>query len=134
MNIVKKLFRPVIAFWKSITITFLVLLLSFATMSPVESVMVFVWSDKLVHVVLYFLLTMVVLYDVIQRVDGKSEKKRVVWGIFFTISIGGITELFQTLFFYPRQGDWFDFLSNIIGVLIAWYTMVLFRKKRKLKL
>jgi len=43
--------------------------------------------------------------------------------------LGGITEISQSLFFPPRQGDWFDLLSNVTGVFVGWGLFTLFRKR-----
>jgi VanZ family protein len=46
------------------------------------------------------------------------------------ISYGGILELMQTFYFSGRSGDWYDFIANTFGVIIAWFV---FQKNNKLQ-
>ncbi len=50
--------------------------------------------------------------------------------VIFPALIGGIIEILQPLLFIPRSASWLDLLFNIIGVLLGWICIILFRKVR----
>lgn len=78
-------------------------------------------GDKWVHWFAFAVLTLVMLWD--------SKKAKVkswqMWtlGLVFPVVYGGLIEILQERFFYPRTGEWGDWLADCIGVLagaIAW--------------
>ena len=74
-------------------------------------------ADKCAHTLMYLLLAAVMLWDC--RRDGWH--KRVVALIVFIVSIGygGLIEILQEQFFYPRTGDWLDWLADCIGSAVG---------------
>lgn len=119
-------------YWKSLLITAIVLVLSFVRFGPIEGLPEFRFTDKLIHVLMYFTYAIVLMYDYnsdTQLHHSKSSFVAICIGI--PLLVGGITETLQPLLFAPRQGDIFDFVSNSAGVLVAWGMRSLFRKKHK---
>lgn len=100
-----------------------VLTLSFIHITPFEGVPEFSWTDKVAHLILYYLFTLIIMFDYAKSTRNKTEKKMfLLLCIAFPVFIGGITEILQSLFFAPREGDWLDFVFNVYGVLLAWLT------------
>ena len=52
--------------------------------------------------------------------------------ILFPIFIGGIVEILQPMYFAPRTAEWFDWFSDIGGVLLGWMTMFFLKDKLNL--
>ncbi len=75
----------------------------------------FKFVDKLIHVLVFGILTLLVL-----RIGWGSENKikAFYFGILYSILYGLIDEIHQ--FFVPgRFTDPFDFLANVVGVLVG---------------
>lgn len=108
-------------YWKSIAITVFVLFLSFFDFAPAEAMPRFSSSDKVMHMLLYLIFGLVLMTDQIWGVN-KSYRKRqfLMWTVVFPILLGGLAELTQHFFFYPRQAEWLDWAGDAAGILIAW--------------
>ena len=80
-------------------------------MPPIEH------GDKWVNWLAFAVLTVVMLWDS-KKVGLKLWQ---VWGIglVFPLLYGGLIELLQEQFFYPRTGEWGDWLADGIGVLVG---------------
>jgi VanZ family protein len=119
-------------YWKSLVVTAVVLVLSFARFGPIEGMPEFRFTDKLIHVFMYLFYALVLMYD--YRHDTLLQHHRrsfVAVCIGIPLLVGAITETLQPLLFAPREGDVLDFAANTAGVLLAWWLYTLFRKKRK---
>jgi VanZ family protein len=84
-------------------------------------------TDKMLHGVAYFILTLLWLFYYLMK---KSEIPDYKWG-FFNISVlvivfGMLIEVLQGALTSYRQPDWADILANSIGVLIAFLFCVVF--------
>lgn len=118
-------------YWKSILMLAVILFLSFMLTTPFEGVIRFSWSDKVVHLFIYCVFALIIMFD-----HAKSStiflKKNAFFliCIAFPVFIGGITEIMQSLFFESRQGEWLDFAFNNFGVLLA---LLFFRLWQKIK-
>lgn len=84
--------------------------------------------DKVVHLLMYALLS-IVFWGSLRR-DGVSVVKSAVLGILLPVLYGGLIEVLQECFFPPRTGDIFDWLSDIIGVFIGYFTGVMLCKMK----
>ena len=85
--------------------------------------------DKVIHLLMYLFLAFVFVCSL--RKDGISVVKSAVLGILLPILYGGVIELLQEYYFPPRTGDIFDWLSDIIGVFIGYFSAVWLCKVRK---
>lgn len=103
---------------------------------PTIEVEFFIPIDKIVHFCMYFGLAFVIALNYIFVNKGKIVILRlIIFAIMLPIIYGGIIELLQERYF-DRDGDWFDFLANAIGVVcvlpIAFYTRhILLTKHRR---
>jgi VanZ family protein len=86
--------------------------------------------DKWIHAIMYLVLTLTLLWD--------SQQRPKLWWIVgvFSAIFGGFIEVLQEQFFYPRTGDWMDWLADCIGVIVAiivWLIGVKWYEKRMVK-
>jgi VanZ family protein len=84
-------------------------------------------TDKMLHGVAYFILTLLWLFYYLIKKSGNRNYK---W-VFFNISalvivFGMLIEVLQGALTTYRQPDWADVLANSIGVLIAFLYCVVF--------
>ena len=121
--------RKVIGFWKSILVIGAITYVSLLR-EPNVSLPHIVGIDKWIHGVMYLILTLTLLWD--------SQQRPNLWWIagVFSAIFGGFIEVLQELFFYPRTGDWMDWLADCIGVIIAivvWLIGIKLYEKRMVK-
>ena len=87
----------------------------------------FSWRDKLFHALAYCILG--VLFSIELRKDSIEGTKCILLSILLPIAFGGLIELLQEFFFAPRVGDWFDFIANAVGVVMAYLICKIFVTK-----
>jgi len=75
------------------------------------------FADKWGHLLAYMLLGCMLTLDLIRD----KRKKMWVWlfGMVIPIVYGGVIELVQGAFLYPRTADWLDWLADIAGTVIG---------------
>lgn len=103
-------------FWKTILVLCVITYLSL-TRDPHVSIPSFTGADKLAHLLMYMLLSFVVLWD-IQSLRISIFWKAIIALVFSSI-FGGFIEIIQEFFFYPRTGDWIDWVADCIGAIIG---------------
>lgn len=74
-------------------------------------------GDKWAHWLVFMVLTLVLLWD--SKKAGLQSWRMWVLAMVFPIVYGGFIEILQELYFYPRTGDWVDWLYDTIGMLIG---------------
>jgi len=75
-------------------------------------------ADKIVHSIMYFVLTAVLLYQNRSIID--SSKKLIALTI-MPLLFGSLIELLQSWLTTTRRGDIFDLLFNFIGIVVNSY-------------
>jgi len=76
--------------------------------------------DKLVHVGIYFVLSIAICFAFIYERKLLSQQTKIrVWIICFGIFYGGFMEILQHYIFINRSGSWHDFFANTIGTIIG---------------
>lgn len=121
-------------YWESLLYTAVLLVLSFARMPDVPEEMRFFSWDKVVHVLLYSCYALVLMYDFFKGREVSFRKTGFyVIALLFPALMGGAIEICQGLFFPPRQADFFDWLSNLAGILAGWGIFFLWIRKKKNK-
>ncbi|MFK7747298.1 MAG: VanZ family protein [Kordia sp.] len=95
----------------------------------------FSYADKLVHGVIYFLVTAVWFFAFTRGITNeKLQKNALVISAVFAFVYGVVIEIVQETFIASRQGDWQDVLANTIGTIVAIIIIKWFiAKDRKLK-
>ena len=114
-------------YWKSILIISGILYLSFAPPSEFKGIPSFENEDKLVHIIMYGGLTCVLMFDFRQYAKNNplSSLAFILICLLTPVILGGIVEILQPLYFAPRTAEWFDWFSDITGVLLGWLAMKL---------
>ena len=74
-------------------------------------------GDKWAHWLVFMVLTLVLLWD--SKKAGLQSWRMWVLAMVFPVVYGGFIEILQELYFYPRTGDWVDWLYDTIGMLIG---------------
>lgn len=78
--------------------------------------------DKVAHLLMYCGLALVLTHALIK--DGKRNIRLHLTAVVPPIIYGGLIEILQERYFYPRTGDWWDWFADIIGVFIG-YLLIL---------
>lgn len=110
------LWRKALIYWKSILAIGIVaygclLRKPLYQLPPIQD------GDKWVHWLAFMVLTLVILWDT--KKAGQKLWQMWTLGIVFPVAYGGLIEVLQKLFFYPRTGEWSDWLADGIGVLVG---------------
>lgn len=79
------------------------------------------YFDKIAHLGMYFILTVVLCYELYRQRHLFKNKVMSVFALSFPILYGGLMELLQAYFFPPRTGDWADWIADAIGVFCAYF-------------
>lgn len=77
----------------------------------------FAYADKWAHLVMYIILSFALIADA--RRDNLSKRMAAVIALLLPSLYGGLLELLQHFFFYPRTGDWIDWLADVVGALVG---------------
>ena len=98
------------------------------TLPPIDN------GDKWVHWLAFMVLTLVLLLDSKKAMLQKWQ----MWilATIFPILYGGVIEILQELYFYPRTGELEDWLADCIGVLVgvcAWFIGQKWNERRMAK-
>lgn len=106
--------KTLLRYWKTILVSGGILYASLIrvphiTLPPISH------SDKWAHMVMYLILGAVWLWDL--KRSEVQEKTSVLLAIAFPIIYGGLIEILQEKFFYPRTGDWKDWVADMIGTV-----------------
>lgn len=81
--------------------------------------------DKFVHASIFFILTSLWLMALINI--QKTSFLFITLVIISCISYGGLLEIMQSTIFSQRSGDWYDFIANSFGCIIA---LLVFQRKK----
>ncbi|MDT8414740.1 MAG: VanZ family protein [Flavobacteriaceae bacterium] len=85
-------------------------------------------SDKWVHVFFYFVLTILVYFNLIQRLKKKPQHILIIFAIGLSVVYGIIIEVLQVALTNYRSADFLDILANISGSLLASVAILLSTK------
>jgi len=116
-----KIKKFVFDYYKSIIILILIFLASTIPANEVEKVS---WLsipnlDKLIHYGMYFLLTCVLIYDMLRAKPETSIKTIFLYSVIISILYGGSMEILQMVLISSRSEEILDFLFNSLGAVSA---------------
>ncbi|MDD4848126.1 MAG: VanZ family protein [Bacteroidales bacterium] len=83
--------------------------------------------DKLVHFVLFGTFCFLFLWGV-KKQNILQKRHYIIAGI-IGIFYSGLTELLQHFVFIKRNGNWYDFLADVIGCFLGLYLFNILYKK-----
>lgn len=72
-------------------------------------------ADKWVHILMYLGLGATLMWDMLR--DRQQGWKLWLIALMVPMVYGGVIEILQENFFYPRTGDWWDWLADIVGTI-----------------
>ncbi len=87
--------------------------------------------DKIVHIVLYFVLCFLVLKGILKQ--NHHTKKSLILGLLFVVVFGGVLEILQHYLFTGRNGSIFDFLANLFGCVLSYILILYIERKKSIK-
>lgn len=78
------------------------------------------YMDKFVHIGMYAALSGTIWLEYLYHYRTRFRLRQIFYlGIIAPVLISGAIELGQAYLTTNRSGDWFDFLANITGVILA---------------
>lgn len=86
------------------------------------------YFDKIAHLLMYLALAFIFTYTMLR--NQVSITKIIILGCLLPVVYGGAIELLQEYYFYPRTGNWFDWIADIVGVFIGCFASIYLCKKR----
>lgn len=95
------------------TIITILSLMPFPEIELVEDVPL---ADKWVHFVMYGTLTTIIWFEYNRHHTKHQWGKLLLWAIIAPAAMSGIIEILQSTCTATRNGDWWDFVANSIGV------------------
>ncbi|MCB8995492.1 MAG: VanZ family protein [Bacteroidales bacterium] len=116
-----KLIKFILRYYPSIIVFILIFIASIIPARDVEKVSFFTFPhfDKLVHAIMYFTFSFVIIFDNQRSRPPLPNIKNYLYSAVAGLSYGGIMEILQALFTRSRKGDIFDFLFDLLGVVLA---------------
>lgn len=88
--------------------------------------------DKLVHLLFFFVLTVLLFYGKIKQQPRQGcSVIFIVKIIVLTALLGGGIEFLQWKIFTYRSGEWWDFFSDMLGVIMAVFSYVALHSNTK---
>ena len=105
-------------YWKPILIAIIIL---YGSLSPGEdlnklSLFHFNHSDKLIHFIFYFMLSITLQFSILRN-TSINRKNQILLTLVFVVSYGLIMEVFQYYFTNSRSTDIFDAFANTFGCI-----------------
>jgi VanZ family protein len=100
------------------TLTILVLCFLPSNKFPESDWFTLLKFDKVVHLGIYFILYLLVKYEMELIRPAISHRELIVW--FYCLFWAGISELIQEFFIPTRFGDIFDFIANSLGIVLGY--------------
>jgi VanZ family protein len=81
--------------------------------------------DKCVHTFFHFVFTLVWFLFLRKQIQRNNVIKPLFYSFLFSLFFGIGIEFMQQLYTTTRSGDFFDFVANAIGAILALFTVVL---------
>lgn len=118
-----------IYYWKTILAAIVILVVSLGSFSMRQNPDI-PNLDKIIHIVIYAILSFCLFYDYGQNQNIKNNKHTLAL-VAIPIIYGGLMEVLQSLLTEDRMASLGDFLANISGTIIAWgiYHLIYQRKQ-----
>ena len=106
-------------FKKTIITTAFILFLSFYNIENLkpDKFELFENADKLIHLIMYFGLTVVLLFEYRLAQAEKWSKQYII--SLYPVILGALIEILQHYLTEGRSGEWLDLVANVTGILIA---------------
>lgn len=110
------------SFWKTIIWACVVLFLSLSSENnlPHPFWLTFPHIDKVVHFIMYFVFALVLIHDSQHYSKIRLNHGHIILiAVLIVIGWGGFLEILQRIPSIHRNSDFFDFLANTVGAVVA---------------
>lgn len=88
------------------------------------------WNmDKIIHVVIYFVLAVLLLMGLFMTSRSISFTDSALLTLLAVVAYGGLMELLQQYVFITRHGDFLDFAANSVGAILGIFAVSFYLKK-----
>lgn len=117
------------SFWKTILWAIAVVLLSLMKSEALPHVPLFnfPYFDKIVHFIMYFVFATLLIHDFQHYSKIKLKHWQIIAAsIIIVVGYGGFLEILQRIPSLHRSTDFFDFLANTSGAIVASITFRFF--------
>ncbi len=118
-----------VSFWKTLLWGTIVVLLSLMKQEALPHVSWFDFPnfDKIVHFIMYFVFATLLIHDFLHYSKIKLKHWQIIAAsIFIVVGYGGFLEILQRIPSLHRSTDFFDFLANTSGAIVASLTFRFF--------
>ncbi len=118
-----------VSFWKTILWAIVVVMLSLMKGEALPHIpwFMFPYFDKIVHFVLYFVFATLLIHDFQHYSKIKLKHWQIIAAsIIIVVGYGGFLEILQRIPSLHRSTDFFDFLANTSGAIVASFTFRFF--------
>jgi len=85
-------------------------------------------SDKLVHLLFYFLLAISIYWGFIKQEKVLSKNIIHAYSLAIPFIIGGFVEIIQGIFLQSRHGDVEDIAANTLGIIIGFLIYQIYQR------
>jgi len=118
--------------WPAMVWSALVLILCNMPMSSSGPSVFFEGFDKMAHLGFFFILTVLLLFGKINQQNSYDYRLLTILKIILiTAALGGGIELLQWKVFTYRSAEWWDFISDMLGVGMGIFSYLLLHRKYK---
>ena len=103
-------------YWRSILCSIVIVILCFIPGDELAQPEFDIpYLDKIVHFCFYFFLSLIIQYEV----KNKIRFKHYCFIFIYTMVLGGLIEIVQENFIKERGGDFFDLIADLLGAGFA---------------
>lgn len=111
--------KLLISFWKTIVCGIIILILSAMPGKGIPNIQI-PSIDKVVHLFMYFGLGLALIHDFVNYSKIHLNQIQIILLSFVcVVAFGGFLEILQRIPFINRSSDFFDFLADATGAIIA---------------
>ena len=112
----------IIRFWKSACWFILILSITFLPGSTGTRIRLFSHADKIIHLLLFLIFTLLLISDAKRFFESSLIKKEIITTVILTgVLTGLITELVQFFLIVDRSGTFGDLLADIGGIATGFF-------------
>lgn len=104
------------AYWKSIVVT-MVIIYGCLIRQPHYHLPPIDQGDKWAHLLAFGVLGIALIYDLSQALQASWRNIGIAAAA--AALLGGAIEILQQQFFYPRTGEWSDWLADCLGIVLG---------------
>ena len=114
-------------FWKPAVLLAVIIFLSLYPSSKLPKVPLFPHVDKVIHICMYFVLTLFL----VRPFQTTGARFPYFYSVLTCAIVGGMLEICQAVFTTSRSGSWLDEVANISGAILGALLFYTYTKRIK---